>query len=97
MPGRVVLVVVGMCVVAASLGLYLGLRGDVTETDVIEAGAALYVEKTGGSARECVGVPAEGRGWIEVRCGVADDVVVYAFDRRGRLLSGTRAPGAAGT
>jgi hypothetical protein len=58
----------------------------VTETDVIDAGAALYEAETGGARTECVGVPGQRRVWIIVRCGENEGVRTYLFDRDGTLL-----------
>lgn len=86
MPGRVVSVVVLLCIAAGGLGLYLGTRPPLTETQVIEAGAAIYAAETGGSEADCVGIPAEGAAWIEVRCGDAGEGHTYVFDRSGALI-----------
>lgn len=86
MPGRVVLVIVSLCVLAGGLGLYLGSRPPLTETQVIEAGAALYVEETGGSATDCAAVPGRDGVWIEVRCGETGALRTYLFDRSGVLI-----------
>lgn len=87
MPGHVVQVIVLLCLLAGGLGLYLGTRPPVTETHVIEAAAALYVEETGGSAFDCVGVPGRAPVWIEVRCGESEDLRTYLFDRGGALIA----------
>ncbi len=75
-----------LCFVAAAFGLWLGSRNLVSETDVIEAGAAMYVADTGGATTDCVGVPGTGLVWIAVRCGVGDDARVYMFSRQGTVM-----------
>lgn len=86
MPGRDVLVIVSLCILAGGLGLFLGARPSLTETRVIEAGAAIYAEETGRSVTECVGVPGREPVWIEVRCGASEGVRTYLFDRGGALI-----------
>jgi hypothetical protein len=76
-----------LCFVAAAFGLWLGSKNVPSETDVIEAGAALYVAETGGDATECIGVPGTGLVWITVRCGAEVDARVYMFSRQGSLMS----------
>lgn len=86
MPRAVLMVTLALCAVAAGLGVFLGTRPLVTETQVIEAGAAMYVKETGGTARDCIGVPGNGQVWIEVRCGESSELRTYLFDRGGRLI-----------
>lgn len=85
-PRRVVRLTGWLCLFAAAVGLWLGARPDITETQAIEAGAALYVAETGGSRTNCVGVPGEGPVWIVVRCGESGVVRTYLFDRGGTLI-----------
>ena len=86
MSGRVILVIVSLSVVAGGLGLSLGLRPPVSESQVIEAGVAIYVAETGGSGSDCVGVPGRDAVWIEVRCGETGALETYLFDRDGALM-----------
>lgn len=85
-PRRVVRLTGWLCLCAAAVGLWLGARPGITETQVIEAGAALYVAETGGSRTDCVGVPGEGAVWIVVRCGESGELRTYLFDRGGTLI-----------
>lgn len=86
MPRQVVRATIVLCVVAAAFGLWLGNQSVPSETDVIEAGVALFVAETGGDALECVGVPGTGLVWIAVRCGTDADARVYLFSRQGTLM-----------
>ena len=92
MPRSVVRGTIVLCFGAAAFGLWLGARDLVSETDVIEAGAALYVAETGGTETECVGVPGTGLVWIAVRCGRGDGGRVYEFSRQGTLMVPDGAP-----
>ncbi|MEQ9041237.1 MAG: hypothetical protein RIE24_23145 [Silicimonas sp.] len=92
MPRPPILAMLALSGAAAVLGLALGLRPELSETQVIEAGAAIYAEETGGSRSECIGVPASGEGWIAVRCGDAGDIRTYVFDRSGALIGPRREP-----
>ena len=85
-PRRVLVVIGTLAVVAAVLGLAAGQNGQVTETQVIDAGAALYAAETGGKRMDCVGLPGRGEVWIEVRCGDVGAIITYLFDERGRRL-----------
>ncbi|MBT8460725.1 MAG: hypothetical protein KJN60_13730 [Boseongicola sp.] len=91
-PRQVVRVTVTLCVGAAAFGLWLGARNLVSETEVIEAGAALFMAETGGAATECVGVPGTGLVWIAVRCGSGAEARVYEFSRQGTLIEPEGAP-----
>ena len=92
LPRSVLLVIAGLVVVAAGLGVVAGSNSVVTETDVINAGAALYVNETGGVVTECVGVPGRGSVWIEVRCGDEADMRAYLFDEKGNRLTPPEEP-----
>ena len=85
-PRRVLVVAGALTAVAAVLGLAAGQNGQVTETQVIDAGAAIYTAETGGKRTDCVGLPGRGEVWIEVRCGDAGAIITYLFDERGRRL-----------
>jgi hypothetical protein len=86
LPRRVVRVTGWLCLLAGAAGLWAGFGEPPTETDIISAGAALYVAETGGSEAECVGTPGEGPVWIVVRCGETDALRTYLFDRGGTLI-----------
>ena len=86
LPRRVLIVIGTLAVVAAVLGLAAGQNVRVTETQVIDAGAAIYTTETGGTRKDCVGLPGHGEVWIEVRCGDAGAIITYLFDERGRRL-----------
>jgi len=92
MPRRVLRLTIVLCMAAAAFGLWLGSQSVPSETEVIEAGAALYEAETRRSASECVGVPGTGLVWISVRCGAGDDARVYMFSRQGTLMSPTDEP-----
>ncbi len=85
-PRRVLVVIGALVTVAAGLGFAAGRNAEVTETQVINAGAALYVAETGRARTECLGLPGSGAVWIEVRCGDGEAVNTYLFDERGRRL-----------
>ncbi len=89
---RVIFVTGTLCIVAAAIGFAAGQRGLPSETDVINAGVALYLGETGGSASECVGIPGDGEVWISVVCGDGAVERAYLFDRRGRRLDAERSP-----
>jgi hypothetical protein len=87
MPRSVVRATIVLCLGAAGFGLWLGNQRLPSETDVIEAGAAMFVAETGGNAMDCVGVPGTGLVWIAVRCGGGADARVYLFSRQGTLMA----------
>ena len=87
MPRQVVRATIVLCVGAAAFGLWLGNQSVPSETDVIEAGAALFVAEAVGDAMECVGVPGTGLVWIAVRFGCDADARVYLFSRQGTLMA----------
>ena len=89
---RVIIVTGALCLVAAVLGLAAGQRGMPSETQVIEAGAAIYVSETSGLATDCVGLPGEGDVWISVICGDGEDRRTYLFDRRGGRIASAEEP-----
>lgn len=86
-----VLVTVVLCLVAAGLGYTLGRLP--SESDVIEAGAALYVAETGGARTDCAAIPSDV-AWIEVHCGQGDMKRAYGFSRRGFPVALSDGPGA---
>ena len=92
LPPRVLGIISVLAVVAGVLGLVAGSNAGVTETDVINAGAALYVDETGGSVTDCVGLPGAGDVWIEVRCGDETGMHAYLFDERGHRLTPPKEP-----
>jgi hypothetical protein len=59
---------------------------NLSETDVIEHYAAIYVAEEGGKATmtDCTAVPGQGaKVWLVIRCGRHR---VYPVDRFGRLI-----------
>ncbi len=92
MPRKVRRIAIVLCAFAAMFGLWLGEQSRPSETDVINAGADLYVAETGRSRTECVGVPADPVGWIEVRCGDGTALTAYLFDRKGQLIAQPQEP-----
>ncbi|MXQ07789.1 hypothetical protein GQ651_08010 [Alphaproteobacteria bacterium GH1-50] len=85
---RILYWVVGLLlVIAGSLGFIAGQNALPTETAVIEAGADLFAEQTGGARTACVGRPGEGEVWIIVRCDDGVAARTYLFNRQGRLLA----------
>lgn len=90
LPRPVLATVAALCVVAAGAGFLAGANAGVTETDVINTGAALYEGETGGSRLDCLGVPGTGAVWIEVRCGDGADIRTYLFDEKGMRLTSSR-------
>ena len=83
-----------LAVLVVALGLWafrLGwIAATISETDVIERYAALYMQTQGDSARatDCVARPGVSpRVWIVVSCLTPQGVRVdYPVDRLGRLL-----------
>ncbi len=92
LPRQVLVVIAGLAAGAAALGLLAGSNAQVTEAEVINAGAAIYVAETGRERTECIGLPGAGHVWIEVRCGDADAMNTYLFDVRGRRLRAQMEP-----
>lgn len=66
------------------------IAATITETDVINAYTARYLQAQGGAARatDCVARPGRHPGvWIVVTCaGPQTTPVAYAVDRLGRLV-----------
>ena len=90
---RIVYSVVGLLlVVAGSLGFLAGRNALPTETDVIEAGADLFRDQTGGDRTACAGRPGAGEVWIIVRCDDGVAARTYLFSRQGRLLAFEEGP-----
>ena len=92
LPRSVLVVIACLALIAGALGLLAGTNAGVTETDVINAGAALYVAETGGAVTDCVGLPGSGSVWIEVRCGDETAARAYLFDDQGTRLSPSEEP-----
>ena len=87
LPTSVIVVMFGLAGVAGLLGFLSGSNSLLTESDVINAGAALWVSETGGQVTDCVGLPGGGEVWIEVRCRDGSDTRTYLFDERGGRVS----------
>ena len=75
-----------MALVAGFLGFHLGTLSAVTESDVIEAGAAAYVAETGGQREACYGRPGAGVVWIVVTCQEGELEWQRSYDRRGLVV-----------
>jgi len=76
-------------------GLFVFRQGyvvaHITETDVINHYAALYVEAGPEGARvtDCAARPGVAAGvWLVVNCGGTAHIVQYRVDRFGRLVDG---------
>ncbi|KIN64670.1 hypothetical protein Z946_3562 [Sulfitobacter noctilucicola] len=84
MPVVVLTVVAGLMVYRAGY-----IAASITETDVINHYAALYVETgpEGAQVTDCVARPsASDDVWLVVHCGGAAHMVQYRVDRFGRLV-----------
>ena len=68
MPRQVLLTTIGLCVVAAGLGFWLGQR-QIDLSERVNAVAAEHVRRHGGNAGDCVGWVAPGEETIRVTCG----------------------------
>ncbi|KIN61426.1 hypothetical protein Z945_2418 [Sulfitobacter noctilucae] len=81
-----------LTVVAGLLAYRQGyVAAQITETDVINHYAAIYVAEGPEGARvtDCAAVPGQEEGvWLVVNCGGAAHIVQYRVDRFGRLIEG---------
>ncbi len=71
-----------LVLVVGALGLRAGLRqAEMTETDVIDRYAALYLEEGEGAAlTDCLAVPATSQDlWLIVQCGPDENGVTYRY------------------
>ena len=95
MPLSVLQSVIVLAGLTAIVGLWLGLqRSRITETDVINAYAARYVEETGGAVSDCAARPGEdARVWMIISCGHAPEITRYFVDRAGRQTQPVQAQG----
>lgn len=86
-----------LTVVAGLLVFRMGyVAAHMTETDVINHYAALYVAEGPKGARvtDCAARPGDAKGvWLIISCGGAAHVVQYHVDRAGRLVDGSNAAG----
>lgn len=59
-----------------------------SETDIINAAAALWSAETGVTdVTSCLAwADPEGMFWLEVRCGMNETKRTYRFDGKGRLI-----------
>jgi hypothetical protein len=78
---------VGLVAVAAVLGLSMGRKAALTtESEVIEAVAARYLDEGGSARRDCRARPAVSEGlWLVVTCSRAGVGFEYFIDRFGRV------------
>ena len=84
-----------MVVLTVVAGLFVYRAGfvaaNITETDVINHYAALYVAEgpEGASLSDCAAQPGAETGvWLVINCGGAAHIVQYRVDRFGRLVEG---------
>lgn len=81
----------GVIALLAVMGLRLGwIAATLTETDVINRHAAIYLSEGGASETDCFAFPSQTRGiWIVVRCTSHLDtpsmIVEYHVNRLGGL------------
>jgi len=80
--------VLALCVCAIVLGLTFGqMSAKLSETEVIKAYAAQYVQQTGGQATDCAARPSPlSEVWMVITCGVEQDQRIYFVDVKGRQL-----------
>jgi len=90
-----------LIVLTAVLAVYafrLGwIAANITETDVINARAADYLEEAGPAAKptDCVAFPAQHRGiWIIVRCGGGEDAASKVYEYHVNRFGGVEYSGA---
>ncbi|EPX80442.1 hypothetical protein [Salipiger mucosus] len=79
-----------LAAVAAVLALRAGREAaELSETDVIEAMVARYLDEGGDDAQrsDCTGRPGTAPAWVVVTCAGEAETLRYAVDRAGRLLS----------
>ncbi len=89
MPSQVLIVTAVLCLLAGGLGLWLGMLDTRrSETDIINAAAALWSAETGVTdVTSCLAwARPDGTVWLEVRCGMEDTERTYRFDWKGRLI-----------
>ncbi|MEM1273179.1 MAG: hypothetical protein AAGF88_05135 [Pseudomonadota bacterium] len=84
-----VLSIGGLCALSAVIGLAWGRSSlPPSETDVITAMAARYVQETGGSVADCLARPGPaGQAWITIYCDGAAGRFAYPVNRRGQLIA----------
>lgn len=78
-----------LATLALALGVWLGVGArPLTETEIIEAAAALYVAETGGAPTDCAARPSAAPGvHLVVTCAAGDGTPwAAAYDPRGRKL-----------
>ena len=68
------------------------MNSGISETQVINAGASVWVAETGGALTDCVGLPGDAGVWIEVRCSDGAQDRTYLFDKRGTRLAPAQEP-----
>lgn len=82
----------------AVYGFRLGwIAAHITETDVIEAQAAQYLEDagTGAQVTDCVAYPAQQKGiWIIVRCETARNAASTVYEYHVNRFGGVEYSGA---
>ena len=81
MPRALVLSLAILCLPAAGIGFWMGLKWQpLDETQVISRVAQAHLAEHGGRAENCLAVPGQGDVWLSVIC----DGVAYDVDHQGR-------------
>ena len=87
LPRTVIATMLVLSLFAGALGLLTGFNARLTKSDVINAGADLYVTETGLNRGACLGLPGTPPVWIEVRCGDGASLRTYLFNEKGRRIT----------
>ncbi|MEM9477253.1 MAG: hypothetical protein AAFY77_03550 [Pseudomonadota bacterium] len=76
-----------LCLVAAALGLRLGLtQSRMDDAALIERAAEAYQRETGGARTDCAAVPGQDAAIrLEVRCGAGTAIRVFTVDHLGQV------------
>jgi hypothetical protein len=85
----IALPLLGLVTLALAFGVWLGVSArPLTETEIIDAAAELYVAETGGAPTDCAARPSAAPGVrLVVTCEAADGTAwAAAYDARGRKL-----------
>jgi hypothetical protein len=85
----IALPLLGLVTLALAFGVWLGVGArPLTETEIIDAAAALYVAETGGAPTDCAARPSTASGvHLVVTCEAGNGTLwAAAYDTRGRKL-----------
>jgi len=94
MPRSALITLSALLLVAAALGLAVGLRlAGLDEGKLIDRVGRDWVA-AGGEVEDCVARPGTGRVWIVVTCGAGQEAVIRAFDRFGFVVEPGSGPDA---